>query len=351
MDAYPPDIALTEILRELAEHRAKIAKLENAHGTRPDPESNALAVTDRRAMLKKVAGIAIGVATVGLLRPNTGRADNGDALSFGLTDIGAGGNSETAAARFVYNGAASNSALFVFEDGTQFTPSQSVFRAVLAGWATDVGPAGSNVGVYGFSSKTSGVGVLGNGENTGGVGGLFRGTRAALLLNAFNSVADPNSTNPTSGSVGDVYRGSTNGSLWYRTSSSLGSYRRLADDTTAGALTPFAASSRFVNLSVLNGGATATYQIGGVTVTGNTVPASARAIIARIADANPTGGGGNLLVGATNPPAGGVIAVVAGAPQNSFFFSALDATGKLYVKNTSPSGSVQIIIDIAGYFE
>jgi hypothetical protein len=37
--------------------------------------------------------------------------------------------------------------------------------------------------------------------------------------------------------------------------------------------------------------------------------------------------------------------------QNSFFFSALDATGKLYVKNTSATGSIQVIIDIAGYYE
>lgn len=58
----------------------------------------------------------------------------------------------------------------------------------------------------------------------------------------------------------------------------------------------------------------------------------ARAIIGRIADANPTGSG-VLLVGATNPPNSGVIAIAAGAPLNAFFFSALDATGKLYVKN------------------
>ena len=61
------------------------------------------------------------------------------------------------------------------------------------------------------------------------------------------------------------------------------------------------------------------------------------------------GGGGALLVGATNPPVGGVISVVNGAPQNSFFFSALNASGQLFVKNTS-SGSTDVIIDVAGYF-
>ena len=81
------------------------------------------------------------------------------------------------------------------------------------------------------------------------------------------------------------------------------------------------------------------------------MPAKARAIIGRIADANPTGGGGALLVGATNPPVGGVIAINAGAPENSFFFSALDSSGKLFIKNSSLSGSVDVIVDIAGYFE
>jgi hypothetical protein len=100
----------------------------------------------------------------------------------------------------------------------------------------------------------------------------------------------------------------------------------------------------------LNGGATATYQIGGVTVSGNKVPLNARAIIGRIADPNPAGPGGSVLVGAVNPPVGGVIAIVAGAPQNSSFISALDATGNLYVKNTSASGSTDIIIDIQGYY-
>ena len=167
------------------------------------------------------------------------------------------------------------------------------------------------------------------------------------------AVADPNVTNPSGGITGDVYRGSTNGSLWYRTSSSTGTYRRLADNTTAGALTAFAISSRFINLNPLPAGTTDTYQIGGVTVAGNAVPAKARAIIGRIADANPTGGGGSIRVGGINPPPAGtgVLVVTAGAPQNSFFISALDATGKLYVNNSSPSGSVDIIIDVAGYYE
>jgi len=230
------------------------------------------------------------------------------------------------------------------------------------GTATGVFGNGTDHGVQGLGVGTNANGVTGSanvgtsahaveGVSTTGVGGAFTGARAALFLGVgTGAVPDPNVTAPSGALSGDIYRGSTNNSLWYRASTG---YRRLADSTTAGALTAFAASSRFVNLSPLNGGATATYQIGGVAVTGNSVPTKARAIIGRIADANPTGGGGGILVSATNPPPAGtgVLAVTAGAPGNSFFFSALDATGKLYVRNTSPSGSVAIIIDVAGYYE
>src|ERR1019366_3373535 len=264
------------------------------------------------------------------------------------------GNGQTSPARFAYNGAAQSGALFLFEDGTALTPSDSQ-NAVLAGFATS-GPAGATIGVYGFAEATSGAAVVGLGN---GVGGDFSGGRAALALTQGSSaVADPNAG--VAGShLGDVYCGLTNGSLWYNAGGSV-PYCRLADSTTAGALTAFASSSRFVNTITgsgntyagqhLNGGATATYQIGGVTVSGNKVPTNARAIIGRIADPNPAGPGGNILVGAANPPVGGVIAIVAGAPQNSSFISALDVTGKLYVKNTSASGSTVIIIDIQGYY-
>ena len=276
------------------------------------------------------------------------------------------------AASFVYNGPTVNGALFLFEDGTGFSPVDSFYSAVLVGFAPTSGPGGANVGVHGYSNADSGgigvagladnanaVGVSGIANATGSVGGSFAGQRAALALSKGSGVvADPNA-GVTGGKLGDVYRGANNSSLWYAAGGSV-PYCRLADSTTAGALTAFASSSRFVNTITgsgntyagqhLSGGATATYQIGGITVSGNKVPANARAIIGRIADPNPAGPGGNILVGAANPPVGGVIAIVAGAPQNSSFISALDATGNLYVKNTSPSGSTDIIIDIQGYY-
>jgi hypothetical protein len=304
-----------------------------------------------------------------LLKPSRALANNGDPLTFGSITTGATANSQTSAARFAYTGAAVTGALFLFEDGTEATPAGSGSNAVLAGLAAS-GPGGADVGVHGSSALDSGIGVVASAGGTnaigvkgdaiasGGVGGDFAGGRAALALSIGEGVvADPNAG--VGGFVGDVYRGNSDGGLWYNAGGSV-LYCRLADSTTAGALTAFASSSRFVNTITggsntyagqhLNGGATATYQIGGVTVSGNKVPANARAIIGRIADPNPAGPGGNILVGATNPPVGGVIAIVAGAPQNSSFISALDASGNLYVKNTSASGSTDIIIDIQGYY-
>jgi hypothetical protein len=344
---------------KLAALETEVAQLRQSHCLdRPANGTDFASVTDRRGMMKKIAGLAVGVAAAGLLKPSRALANNGDPLTFGSITTGAAANSQTSAARFAYNGATQSGALFVFEDGTTYAPADSSYNAVLAGWAPADGPGGATVGVYGLSDVDFGNGVTGIGSGNGGAGGLFFGARAALALSPYGAVADPNAGVAES-QVGDVYRGSTDGSLWYKAGGSV-PYRRLADGTTAGALTAFASSSRFVNTITgsgntyagqpLNGGATATYQIGGVTVSGNTVPLNARAIIGRIADPNPAGPGGNILVGAANPPVGGVIAIVAGAPQNSSFISALDASGKLYVKNTSASGSTDIIIDIQGYY-
>src|SRR5450631_248460 len=93
--------------------------------------------TDRRGMMKKMAGLAVGLAAAGLLKPSRALADNGDPLTFGSTTTGAGGNSQTSPARFAYTGAAVGGALFLFEDGTAFTPGDAgANQAVLAGWAT-----------------------------------------------------------------------------------------------------------------------------------------------------------------------------------------------------------------------
>ena len=403
---------LAAIRQELNELRQAVGAMRsngNGHdkgnGTSFLEVAESTALTDRRGMMKKVAGLAVGVAAAGLLLPSRSGATvpapqkrlkgqpgtTGNPLLLGENNASTGTdetilNNETAGldpVLFLTQNygtspfsppSGTSIALAAYTDDTGATSEGDPIYAVYAqansvngvgigvfGTGSDTGVSGSGfVGVSGTGSG-DGCGVMGTsdgaainaygvmGEAATGSGGAFEGGRCALVLFAGSgAVADPNVTLPGFG--GDLYRGSTNASLWYNAGGTI-PYQRVADATTAGALTAFPASSRFVNLSLLNAGTTNTYQIGGMTVNGNTVPAFARAIIARIADANPTGGGGAILVGATNPPVGGVIAVVAGAPQNSYFFSALDATGKLYVKNSSPSGSVQIIIDIQGYYE
>src|ERR1039457_3700491 len=139
--------------------------------------SDFASVTDRRGMMKKIAGLAVGVAAVGLLKPSRALANNGDPLTFGSITTGAGGNSQTSAARFAYTGAAQTGALFLFEDGTNYGPADSAYNAVLVAFAAG-GPGGGDVGVYGFAGATSGIGVIAvaNGANSVGVRGAAIGS-------------------------------------------------------------------------------------------------------------------------------------------------------------------------------
>jgi hypothetical protein len=360
---------------------AQVTQLRQSHPVAPTNDvDNKLfhsAPTDRRGMMKKIAGLAVGVVTAGLLRPGRTLASvqpvpdtTGSAILMGAfnqpsTSVATVlGNVGTTLASVVFVGA--NTAT------SGFTPEsfQNIGIVGLASADSSTTPINDMIGLYGLALNTEGpgYGVYGVGPTTGvygssdsGAGGVFLGGRAALSLAlSEGAVADPNTSEPSASSPGDIYIDSNTG-IWYRPETGAANpYRRLADSTTAGALTAFASSSRFVNTITgsgntyagehLNGGATATYQIGGVTVGGNTVPSDARAIIGRIANPNPAGPGGNILVGGTSPPVGGVIAIVAGAPQNSSFISPLDGSGNLYVENTSPSGSTDIIIDIQGYY-
>src|SRR5450755_5204342 len=126
-----------ELLQQkMAALETEVAQLRQSHcPDRPTNGSDFASVTDRRGMMKKMAGLAVGVAAAGLLKPSRALANNGDPLTFGSITTGAGGNSQTSAARFVYNGGAQTGALFLFEDGTQATPAGSGQNAVLAGLA------------------------------------------------------------------------------------------------------------------------------------------------------------------------------------------------------------------------
>src|SRR5450755_4329732 len=131
---------------KLAALETEVAQLRQSHCLdRPANGNDFASVTDRRGMMKKMAGLAVGVAAAGLLKPSRALANNGDPLTFGSITTGAAANSQTSAARFAYNGAAvSETSLFLFEDGTKYTPAQGS-NAVLAGWAAS-GPAGATIG-------------------------------------------------------------------------------------------------------------------------------------------------------------------------------------------------------------
>src|SRR5436309_5293108 len=63
---------LAVIRQELNELRQALAGMRGNGNGASLLEANA--ATDRRGMLKKMAGLAVGVATVGLLRPNSSQA-------------------------------------------------------------------------------------------------------------------------------------------------------------------------------------------------------------------------------------------------------------------------------------
>src|ERR1039458_5479130 len=126
-----------ELLQQkMAALETEVAQLRQSHcPDRPASGSDFASVTDRRGMMKKMAGLAVGLAAAGLLKPSRALAKYGDPLTFGSTTTGAGGNSQINAARFAYTGTTKTGSLFLFEDGTTYDPANGNQNAVLAGWA------------------------------------------------------------------------------------------------------------------------------------------------------------------------------------------------------------------------
>src|SRR5450755_2839855 len=137
---------------KLAALETEVAQLRQSHCLdRPANGNDFASVTDRRGMMKKMAGLAVGVAAAGLLKPSRALADDGDPLTFGSITTGANANSQTSAARFAYTGAANDGALFLFEDGTQYKPAD-INSVVLAAIAAS-GPGDVFNGVLGLSAR------------------------------------------------------------------------------------------------------------------------------------------------------------------------------------------------------
>jgi hypothetical protein len=367
---------------EHANMARKLAALEsngNGHYNGNDSSllesAEATALTDRRGMMKKMAGLAVGVAAVGLLKPMTAKAssqkyypdvtggnmiigesnhptnpadqtllDNPGAVLFpllwGVENYGSTGFIPPA-------GSLIASVSYISNAGA--TPTSGTFYGLYAQASTPAG--GTAIGVFGTGDD---IGVWGSG---GALGGAFSGSRAALNTGTGNgAVPNPNVTDPLGG-PGDVYRGSTNGSLWYRTGGP-GSYRRLADDTTAGALTLLASAVRYIDTRNGTGDPGGAFSPGEIrtynftTLQPGTIPSGARGIVGNIAAVDPNTTG-NLQIDPTGIFAAGSAAVLnfnPGQDISNHFVTALAANGDLSVKANPNGGSVQLVIDIYGYY-
>jgi hypothetical protein len=359
----------------------------NGNGTSFPENAEDTAPTDRRSMLKKVGALAAGVAAVGLLRPSSSKAKAAPNATGGNFILG---NFNTANAGDYTELANPNvnleSLILVVEnrvtDSFHAIPGSRIASASYisnAGSPTTSGtfyglyakadtPAGGlAIGVYGLAGAhgcgcdgtsngaTDSVGVVGNSDI--GLGGTFVGGRGAIRLQAgAGAVANPNITPPSGSNIGDLYCGSTDGSVWYRTTAASNPYRRLADATTAGQLTLLDVAVRYVDTRVAGGGGA--FSPGEIraynftTLQAGTIPVGARGIVGNIVAVDPNTTG-NLQIDPTGIFAAGSAAVLnfnPGQDISNHFVTALAGNGNLSVKANPNGGSVQLVIDIYGYY-
>lgn len=273
---------IRQLIRE--ELRNELQAIQSmARGTPLLSAAESSGVTDRRNMLKTVAGLAVGVATVGLLRPSSSKAApkmgvkgpeaTGGNMIIGQLNLATatadatrlsgtstvdlmdvvwsaenrGNTAFSPLANHYYasvgyidnNGTSQGLGNCIGVWGESHTQAATAVGVVAIGDATIVSLASSippkqlgdgatlpeySVGIY-AEAGPNGDGVLGvcngtlgsygvHGSSDIGYGGVFSGGAAALsVFPGAGAVANPNVTNP--GFVGDLYCGSTNGSLWY----------------------------------------------------------------------------------------------------------------------------------------
>jgi hypothetical protein len=198
---------------------------------------------------------------------------------------------------------------------------------------------------------------------------VISGGRATICFLSSTESYPPNSTGHV---IGEAVV-STDYSLWY----SIGSnkFRRLAgpaqsvnDLGTAGALSLFTAPRRLVDTRTGSGFFDAgnhyvndtlrTYNI--ITIAAGAVPQKATAILGRITIVNP--GSQGVLQESPNPPPGATNDLGMGTALVNFpasgiiaqlgatFVSALDSSGNIRVHVVMGAGSVDVIIDITGFY-
>jgi hypothetical protein len=411
-----PESELASIRQELNELRQTVVAMRsnghrNGNGSSVLEDVESTALTDRRSMLKKVGALAAGVAAVGLLRPTTSKASIADKTTPGINPDGGNfilGQSNNAASQTILintttalitghslsgqnygnvafanpattsiglvgytntagaTGGAANQLVGVYGQAVGGTNPTGVFGTGGAIGVSGSGPvgvlgtgSGGGCGVDGTIGGTSTVAFGVRGLSTAGAGGAFAGGRSAVsLFTGAGAIANPNTTIPGGGSVGDIYRGSTNGSLWYHTGAASNPYKRLSDATSAGQLTLLATPVRYVDSRNGTGGATGAFAPGEVrqynftTLQAGTIPAGATGIIGNIAAVSPNTTGNMQINTANSFPAGSAAVINFNPGQDiaNHFASAISAAGLLFVKANPNGGSVQLVIDIYGYY-
>lgn len=302
--------------------------------------------TTRRAMFKKLALGAAGVAAVGLATSEPAAALNGNAI---LQGVEGGANAATLPTRVNHTGP--DAMGFVFQDGTTYVASDTFYPSALGGWASDSGSSAKN-GIYGYTDWDDHAGLVGWGGATGSVGGRFVGERADLNLMSNGAAA---SVVTVAHKVGDVVR-TDDGDLWYVAADGTpGTLRKLAGVATAGQLHLLTTPQRVYDsrsIPKLAAGSTTTVLL--TTATDGTTPAL------------PAGANGALLtITAVGPTNSGYLTAynnsLGTAPGTSTLnFTALqdiatttvvsvDAAGRIKI-TIGPGTSVYALVDVIGYY-
>jgi len=361
------DESLDQLRGELAEMRARIAKLESEGPTKPERP-----LRSRRQMLKlagaSLAGAAAAAAGLATRAVPGLAASGGNTILGGSSNFGSANavNTADAATEIEYINTTTPGVGFLSQIGTTWSPVSASYPSALAGWTT-VGHTPN--GVYGYTeivngkalvgftatSATGGVGVLG--RSNAGYGGQFQlgsSGKAHLLLTPGSTAGAPA---PAGHVAGELFVDSA-GVLYYF---NAGAFRPLAGGG-GGITTMLSAPIRLLETRVayedpsagqtkphrkLNSGETFDLPITGQVMGGISVPAGAKAVIGNVTVTGTTGGGYLTLfpLGATQPNASS-INYGAGATVANGVIVGLSGAGHMAIYCYA---STDVIFDASGY--
>ncbi len=382
---------------ELAALHKKIGQLETAQVKAERPQA-ATSEVSRRRMLKRLGAAASGVAMLGVASTAGVQAATSDNLIIGQSNQPTNPADTTSLSN--PSSTVLSPSLFRVDNGTGSPPLLSpppdrptaVVKAGVVGTITGanggqtdtsifkVGVFGVNdqfgAGVYGFS--TNGDGVLGwsiggqqygvHGDSVNYIGGGFSGGIAPLFLDPSNS---PNAPTVNTHRTGELYVDS-NGAIFYCVAPGTpGTWRKLAGKIVVGPENYFSVGTlhllptidRFGDsrAGTLRGtpttgpyttGNSAVFSLIGIAGEGGrTIPDKTVAVVGNITVLGNSGNGNvKVLPGdaATNLGTPTVY-YNGGLKTANAFHCLLDATGHIKIV-VSGGGSVDVLIDIAGYY-